>query len=61
VPEEEEYGLEKTFPGLLTVKEGVANEAIIDAELKHLFKGDLVGESKKCMKMSLFYISLMKS
>jgi hypothetical protein len=46
VPEEEEYGLEKTFPGLLTVKEGVANEAIIDAELKHLFKGDLVGESK---------------
>jgi hypothetical protein len=29
----------KTYPGLLTTKEGVANEVVIDAELKHLFKG----------------------
>jgi hypothetical protein len=39
VPKDEEAGNDKTFPGLLTVKEGVSNEAIIDDELKHLFKG----------------------
>jgi hypothetical protein len=39
VPEEEEDKEKKTFPGLLTIKEGVLNEALIDAELKHLFKG----------------------
>jgi hypothetical protein len=39
VPEDEEVDNEETFPGLLTVKEGVSNEAIIDDELKHLFKG----------------------
>jgi hypothetical protein len=29
----------KTFPGILTIREGVANEHVIDAELKHLIKG----------------------
>jgi hypothetical protein len=37
VPEEDKE--EKTCPGLLTIKEGVVNEGVIDAELKHLFKG----------------------
>jgi hypothetical protein len=39
VLEEEEDKEKKSYPGLLTIKEGVANEALIDAELKHLFKG----------------------
>jgi hypothetical protein len=39
VPEDEEYKLPKTFPRLLTIKEGVATEGVIDMELKHLFKG----------------------
>jgi hypothetical protein len=29
----------KTYPSLLTIKERVVNEDVIDAELKHLFKG----------------------
>jgi hypothetical protein len=29
----------KTFPRILTIKEGVVNEDLIDLELKHLFKG----------------------
>jgi hypothetical protein len=29
----------KTYPSLLTIKEGVVNKDVIDAELKHLFKG----------------------
>jgi hypothetical protein len=28
-----------TFPSLLTIKEGVATEWVIDLELKHLLKG----------------------
>jgi hypothetical protein len=39
VPEEEDDKLPKTFLGLLTIKEGVATEGVIDLELKHLFKG----------------------
>jgi hypothetical protein len=39
VPEDEDNDKEKAFPRILTVKEGVANEVAIDAELKHLFKG----------------------
>jgi hypothetical protein len=31
--------LPKTFLGLLTIKDGVATEGVIDIELKHLFKG----------------------
>jgi hypothetical protein len=38
VHEEEEDNVQKSFLGLLTIKEGVANEVVIDAELKHLFK-----------------------
>jgi hypothetical protein len=36
---EDEGGPPKTFPGILTINEGVVNEALIDLELKHLFKG----------------------
>jgi hypothetical protein len=39
VPKEEEDKEKKTFQGLLTIKEGVTNEALIYAEMKHLFKG----------------------
>jgi hypothetical protein len=39
VPDDEDDKLPKTFPGLLTIKEGVATEGVIDLELKHLFKG----------------------
>jgi hypothetical protein len=39
VPEEEKDKVQKTFPDLLTFKEGVANEVGIDAKLEHPFKG----------------------
>jgi hypothetical protein len=40
VPEDDAEGCPpKTFPGILTIREGVANEALIDLEMKHLFKG----------------------
>jgi hypothetical protein len=40
VPEgDDEEWAPKSFPGILTIKEGVVNEALIDLELKHLFKG----------------------
>jgi hypothetical protein len=40
VPEgEDEEGPPKSFPGILSIKEGVVNEALIDLKLKHLFKG----------------------
>jgi hypothetical protein len=39
VPDEEGDKLPETFPGLLTIKEGVAAEGVIDLELKHVFKG----------------------
>jgi hypothetical protein len=39
VPKDEEDKVPKTFPGLLTIKEEVATEGVIDMELKHLFKG----------------------
>jgi hypothetical protein len=42
VPEgEDEEGPPKSFPGILSIKEGVVNEALIDQELKHLFKEKL--------------------
>jgi hypothetical protein len=39
VPEDKDDKIAKTFPGLLTIKEGVATKGVIDMELKHLFKG----------------------
>jgi hypothetical protein len=37
----DEEGAPKYFPGILTIKEGGGvNEALIDLELKHLFKGE---------------------
>jgi hypothetical protein len=40
VPEEDEEDYPpKTFPGILTIREGVDKEALIDLDLKHLFKG----------------------
>jgi hypothetical protein len=48
VPEDEDNKLPKTFPGLLTIKEGV-----IDLELKHLFKGRSGWTVKKIDKDSL--------
>jgi hypothetical protein len=39
VSEDEESCQPKSFPRILTLREGVANEDVIDAELKHLFNG----------------------
>jgi hypothetical protein len=39
VPEEGGCSQVKTFPSILTVREGPANESIIDAKLNYLFKG----------------------
>jgi hypothetical protein len=39
IPEEKGNPQMKTFPGILSMKEGIASEAIIDVELKHLFRG----------------------
>jgi hypothetical protein len=39
MPEDEDDKFPKTFPDLLTIKEGVATKGVIDMELKHLFKG----------------------
>jgi hypothetical protein len=39
VPGEADDKIPKTFPGLLTIKEGIATKGVIDMELKHLFKG----------------------
>jgi hypothetical protein len=47
VLEEEEDRLPKTFLGLLTIKEGVATEGVIDIELKHVLKRKSVWTIKK--------------
>jgi hypothetical protein len=39
VLEEEDDKLPTTFSGLVTIKEGVATEGVIDMELKHMLKG----------------------
>jgi hypothetical protein len=39
IPEEEGEPQLKTFPGILSMREGRASETIIDNELKHLFRG----------------------
>jgi hypothetical protein len=59
VPKEEADKEKQTFPGLLTIEEGVANEALIDAELKHLFKGRSGWTIKKIEKPSGQFLSLI--
>jgi hypothetical protein len=59
VPKEEVDKEKQTFPGLLTIEEGVANEALIDAELKHLFKGRSGWTIKKIEKPSGQFLGLI--
>jgi hypothetical protein len=42
VPEEGEDNRQKSYPGLLTITGGLQLMEMIDAELKHLFKGKSV-------------------
>jgi hypothetical protein len=39
IPEEKGEPQLKTFPDIMSVREGLASKAIIDTELKHLFRG----------------------
>jgi hypothetical protein len=39
IPDDGESSQPKSFPGILTIREGVDNGVVIDGELKHLFKG----------------------